>query len=80
VTHPLLMIGRFSFNGFVASIIVSSWLLFAPPPPKKESHMIENPKLQTSSSLDEEENELRHCSQLKSSNQRISHLIKRLFL
>jgi hypothetical protein len=47
------------------------------PKKKKESHKIENPKLRTSSPLEEEENELRHCSQLKSNNQRISDLIKR---
>jgi hypothetical protein len=52
------MIGRFSFDGFVASIIVSSWLLFGQNK-KKKSHKIENPKLQTSSPLDEEENELK---------------------
>jgi hypothetical protein len=78
VTHPLLMIGRFSFDGFVASIIVSSCLLFGKN--KIKCHKIKNPKLQTSSPLDEEENELRRCSQLKSNNQRLSHLLKRLAL
>jgi hypothetical protein len=47
---------------------------------KEKSNKIKNPKLQTSSPLDEEENELRHFSQLKSNNQRIFHLIKRLSL